>query len=314
MSGAFQPARLDVDPSILDSQLNIVGSNEEEDIFRSIKSPSQPKIETLMPEAEYPSLLAYPKPGLCLKTRNAQGKKFFLNLCRLDEIPAPTPITEKELERVIADEDYTTLWRVPMSIGEPRTVKDKSGSDSLAADVAVNSTWFTETMEPSQVFTTFVLTVAMEGLGDKYSDQARLDRDGWVVLKNKKYTGTDTPPHRIQKRASSGISQVEGGSKHQAKQRVQELKESNKTPLYKIEKDEILNPSLLRASVYLPGVRNFKDLNLEIGGDRVLLECEKTRHLLDVFLPFSLDADSSTAAFNAKDCVLRLNIPIAASS
>ena len=32
-----------------------------------------------------------------------------------------------------------------------------------------------------------------------------------------------------------------------------------------LEKDEILNPSLLRASVYLPGVRNFKDLNLEIG-------------------------------------------------
>ena len=36
MSGAFQPARLDVDPSILDNQLNIVGSNEEEDIFRLI--------------------------------------------------------------------------------------------------------------------------------------------------------------------------------------------------------------------------------------------------------------------------------------
>ena len=97
---------------------------------------------------------------------------------------------------MIADEDYTTLWRVPMSIGEPRIVKDKAGGESLAADVAVNSTWFTETMEPSEIFTTFVFTVAMEGLGDKHPDQARLDREGWVILKNKKYMGTDTPPHR----------------------------------------------------------------------------------------------------------------------
>ena len=31
--------------------------------------------------------------------RNAGGKKFFINLCVLDEIPPPTPITEQELER-----------------------------------------------------------------------------------------------------------------------------------------------------------------------------------------------------------------------
>ena len=27
---------------------------------------------------------------------------------------------EDELERMIADEDYSNLWRVPMSIGAPR--------------------------------------------------------------------------------------------------------------------------------------------------------------------------------------------------
>lgn len=318
MAGKFQPARLDVDPSILDNQLNIVGGNadEENDIFKSMTNTSQPKIETLLPEEEYPSLVVYPKPGLCLKTKNAKGTKFFVNLCRLNEIPAPTPISEQELERVIADEDYTTLWRVPMSIGEPRTVKDKAGGESLAADVAVNSTWFTETMEPSEIFTTFVFTVAMEGLGDKHPDQARLDREGWVILKNKKYMGADTPPHRIQKRASSGISQVQSAQPSKAQNKpqkaIEEVKVSNLTPQFKIEKDSILDPSELTASVHLPGVRNFKDLNLEIGGDRLLLESPKTRHLLDVFLPFPLDPQCATAAFNPENNVLRVSIPISA--
>jgi hypothetical protein len=42
-----------------------------------------------------------------------------------------------------------------------RLEKDKSGSECLAAEVAVNATWFEQTMEPSIVFTTFVITVAI---------------------------------------------------------------------------------------------------------------------------------------------------------
>ena len=44
-----------------------------------------------------------------------------------------------------------------------RKEKDKSGAECFAADVAVNSDWFSSTMEPSEVFTAFVITVAMEG-------------------------------------------------------------------------------------------------------------------------------------------------------
>ena len=44
--------------------------------------------------------------------------------------------------RMIADEDYTNLWRVPMSIDRPRQAKDKSGASCLAADVALNADWF----------------------------------------------------------------------------------------------------------------------------------------------------------------------------
>ena len=67
---------------------------------------------------------------------------------------------ERELERMIAEEDYSNLWRVPMSLGEPRKEKDKSGGECWAAEVAINANWFEE-MAASQVIiivTIFVST------------------------------------------------------------------------------------------------------------------------------------------------------------
>ena len=37
------------------------------------------------------------------------------------------------------------------------------------------------------------------------SEHGRLDRDSWVVLKNKKSMGDALPAHRIQQRATAGI-------------------------------------------------------------------------------------------------------------
>ena len=52
-------------------------------------------------------------------------------------------------------------------------------------------------MVNSIAFTTFVINVAMEGLCEKYGDEANLDRQNWVILKNKKYLGT-LQRHHIQ--------------------------------------------------------------------------------------------------------------------
>ncbi|XP_023335054.1 PIH1 domain-containing protein 1-like [Eurytemora carolleeae] len=315
MPGNFQPARLDVDPSILDSKLSFVtDDNEMESMFKQISTSSKPKISSLIPEEEYPSSIAYPKPGLCMKTRNADGKKFFINLCVLQEIPPPTPISEQELERVIADEDYSTLWRVPMSIGAPREIKDKSGVECLAADVAINSTWFQETLVPSLIFTTFVLTVAMEGLCDKHGETARLERDGWTILKNKKYMGSEVPPHRIQKRASAGISDLNTKTEVAATKEVEEVKRVSVTktqvPQYKIEKNSIENPEELTATVFLPGIKHIRHISLDIGEDRLILEVRQSNILLDIFLPYNLNPDASTAVFNPSSSLLILSLPI----
>jgi len=232
---SFQPARLEVDPSILDSNLLVVEPGEQE-LFPGEKSlfpelgrgslVQEAELPSLLPTPQYPSITAKPKPGICIKTRNESGEKFFMNLCKLDEIPAPPPIDDKELERLIAEEDYSNLWRVPMSLGAPREVKDKSGTTCMAADVAVNSEWFA-TMEASETFTAFVITVGMEGLGDKYPGEVRLDRNSWTRLKNKKMMGEDTvPAHRIQQRHTSAIQTVneEVTAEKQAKPLIEETK------------------------------------------------------------------------------------------
>ena len=76
-----------------------------------------------------------------------------------------------------------------MSLGAPRSEKDKSGKDCYSCDVAVNSVWYDQTMVDSLTFTTFLVTLAMEGLCNKYGDTCNLDRQNWSILRNKRYMG-----------------------------------------------------------------------------------------------------------------------------
>jgi len=65
MSG-FQPARLDIDPSIMNNKLSIVDSEDEmESMFKQMSASNRPKIESLVPEVDYPSLVVYPTWTLC---------------------------------------------------------------------------------------------------------------------------------------------------------------------------------------------------------------------------------------------------------
>jgi len=334
---SFQPARLDVDPSILDSNLMIVSNPETDQVaslFSSLSPPTAAPLSSLLPEDDYPSTTVTPKPGLCIKTKNIAGSKFFINLCKLAEIPPPPPLDESELTKMIESEDYTSMWRVPMSLGAPRKEKDKAGVECSVAEVAVNTAWFEGTMLDSMVFTSFVVTVAMEGLADKYGEEARLDRQNWTVLKNKKFLGESCPSHRIQMRASAGIQQVEerlGGNKVQEiqkkelmKQQMQEIpnkkfqekirkKEmalSDLEPKYRFMKKPISNPVELEATIWLPGVKGLREITLDVGEDRVVLVCTKQHYMLDVFLPFTLNCEQTVATFEKDEQILSVIIPL----
>ena len=176
------------------------------------------------------------------------------------------------------------------------------------------------------LFTGFVVTIAMEGLCDKYGDQANMDRNNWTILKNKKFLGDTCPAHTIQKRQNVGIEHIEESSgitevkstDGRRKAIIQELSPKDATstlssdiePDFEIRKEPNTDPVQLKCRVNLPGVASVKDISLDLGEDRIVLDCVKTKHHLDVFLPYNMDVDKSSATFIRDEHVLSLTLPI----
>lgn len=231
-----------------------------------------------------------------------------------------------------------------MSLGAPREETDKSGVKCFASDVAINGTWYEDTMDGSLAFTTFVVQVSMEGLCEKYGDQCNLDRQNWTVLKNKKYLGK-LQRHHIQQRARGNkIKEIEndaGRAKIQVlqdgssaemvsavktkkldsaatKKAVETIsskpstKTKESTPKFKLIKEpkESNDPEFLIAEVELPGVRSRREITLDLGEDRIVLEARKTGYILDIFVPFSIRQDDCGAQFHRDKQTLTVTMPL----
>lgn len=83
-----------------------------------------------------------------------------------------------------------------MSITEIRLTPDKSGKDAVVCDVAIHSQFFRK-VEAQFIFRDFLVTIIFEALDTKYNIQ--IDRDTWIILKNRKCMGT-LVKHRVQNR------------------------------------------------------------------------------------------------------------------
>lgn len=336
----FQPQKLDIDEQIFDRNLKIIDDGEEKIAALGGPPRSKPDVRSLLPEPSYPSIQVTPEPGLCVKTKNVKGAKVFINLCKIQEIPPAPPLTEDQLLEIISKEDYTSTYRVPMSLGSPRPEKDKGGAECLACDVAINSAWFEDTMEESVAFTTFVINLAMEGLCDKYGDDVNLDRQNWNILKNKKYLGT-RQRHHIQQRQKKIhevgdptdtaipekkkplISEIGAGSEVSKTKslvhppgvvvRPHSLCTEGKTPEFKLMKEPINTalPQFIVAEIKLPGVKSHRELTLDIGEDRLVLEARKVGYLMDIFLPYNLATDLCCAQYHRDMEALTVTMPIA---
>uniref|UniRef100_A0A8V5GPZ2 Uncharacterized protein n=1 Tax=Melopsittacus undulatus TaxID=13146 RepID=A0A8V5GPZ2_MELUD len=119
-----------------------------------------------------------PPPGLCV----------FLNVCHSREVPPPPPLSPDELWRLLHGPDPSpeVNFRIPMSLGEPHAELDKAGQPCTAYDVVVNSGFF-HTLKADPMYLEFFLTVAMEGLSEKYGVELDLN---WRVLQNRKFLGS----------------------------------------------------------------------------------------------------------------------------
>lgn len=329
-NGVFQPQTLDVDETIFDKNLKIVDDQELDDQLTGIfpglgknanLSTSKFKAERkLLPQEDYPAVQVTPTLGMCIKTKNVKNEKVFINLCKIQEIPPAPPLSEDKLKDIIASEDYTSDFRVPMSLGAPRDEKDKTGGKCSACDVAINSIWYEETMVNSIAFTTFVINVAMEGLCEKYGDGVNLDRENWIILKNKKYLGT-LQRHHIQQRAGTVGSKIEELSPATAKSNyiTDNEKSSAKIlassePDFTIFKDPIdsQNPAYLVAKIELPGVSSKQEIMLDIGEDRLVCEANSHNHFytMDIFLPYNLNQEGCHAQFYGEKQLLTVKMPV----
>uniref|UniRef100_A0A8C3HN60 PIH1 domain containing 1 n=1 Tax=Chrysemys picta bellii TaxID=8478 RepID=A0A8C3HN60_CHRPI len=149
--------------------------------------PGEPRARGLWVGSEGHQPLPFPlSPGFCIKTHAGSQEKVFVNICRSLHIPAPPDLSHQELECLI-ESDSASSFRIPMSLGEPHAELDNSGNGCIAYDVVINSGFFSK-VEADPFFKEFFITVALEGLADKY--KMDVNHPGWRILKNRKFMGS----------------------------------------------------------------------------------------------------------------------------
>uniref|UniRef100_A0A2R5LCR6 PIH1 domain-containing protein 1 n=1 Tax=Ornithodoros turicata TaxID=34597 RepID=A0A2R5LCR6_9ACAR len=262
---------------------------ELDDLFKSMsKAPEGIKSKTIKPD-----------PGFCVKLKDKDGKKIFINLCHTPHLPEPKGISDEELLKILESEDPTS-YRVPLSLGLPHEELDKSGIPCTAYDVIINGAFF-DKIQQNDLFRNFVITVAIDGIEDKYG--VNPSEDDYVILKNKLYLGV-MPEHAVQDRSSPLISEVEGT--------VTEATGGGKFNVHLTRHTLPGQPDTLVARISLPGVKSANEVLLDVGEDRIVLQAE--RHSFDIFVPCLLNQDDSQAEFNVRHHVLTVMMPIKSSA
>nr|CAD7258791.1 unnamed protein product [Timema shepardi] len=264
-----------------------------------------------------------PELGLCVKTHLLSGGgvgKVFINVCHTSGLPnPPKDVSDEELIKILAS-DEPTGFRVPMSIGEASEHPDKSGNPSIVYDVAVSSDFFAK-VETSPIFKSFLVSVVLEGVQNKYD--ITLDTEEVVILKNRKVMGT-LRPHRVQQREVNTqgpliqevyppINTSSSGSKIKPRQgssasplQVEKLdtvlptsQTVERKPEYRIICEPVEGePQHLVGEFKLTDVLSSQELTLDVGEDRIVLEGRKKGYLIDVFVPYLIDQDNTSALFD----------------
>ncbi|XP_073526534.1 PIH1 domain-containing protein 1-like [Phyllobates terribilis] len=157
------------DKSLLSVEMN---TNMEEALYEQMLMKAKQEIQSRIPNLPE-SRQIRPQSGFCIKTRTSKNTKIFINICKSNQIPAPPDLTEQELVSILESDDPSG-YRVPMSLGEPHVEVDNSGCGCTAYDIVINGTFF-EKIKNNELFREFFITVAMEGLENKY--QMELSRD-----------------------------------------------------------------------------------------------------------------------------------------
>ncbi|XP_021917248.1 PIH1 domain-containing protein 1 isoform X1 [Zootermopsis nevadensis] len=302
MSRKKNSVLLEVDRSIIENNL-LIEENQNEDLRDLFPTRTSQQTE------DVPWKLVKPTPGICVKTHTEDGDKVFINICQTPELPGPDDISEETLVKIWSSDDHSS-FRVPMSIGEAHEEADKAGNPTVAYDVAINPEFYKKT-ENSKLFLTFLLTVVMEGLMDKYG--LHLATEDYVILKNRKVMGC-LLPHRVR----------QTGSRKPAGPLIQEMTPpvhtSSRQPRYRIRREPPRSepPEYLVAEFFMKDVTNSRDVTLDVGEDRIVLDSPgrvgQQGYQLDAFIPYSVDQDKCSASFNTDTKILTLKMAVISES
>ncbi|XP_067624114.1 PIH1 domain-containing protein 1 isoform X2 [Eurosta solidaginis] len=191
----MQPTNfLDADNSLIQQNLRFVRNEVEDELnqyFSCAQSGDTTNSSSLAPPRDYK--IVQPKPGVCIKSfKTNSNEKFFINVCQTDEIPAPEDITEEELAEILQSEAPSS-FRIPMSISDPRTTKDKSNNSVDVCDIAINPKFFVK-VQKSFLFKDFFMALIAEALNDKYNVQLKIEKS--IILQNRKFIGA-LVQHRV---------------------------------------------------------------------------------------------------------------------
>lgn len=304
-----KPVFLDADPSIMENNLNFVKEPDEEEINKIFGfSPST--LETK---------IIKPFPGLCIKTREIDSnQKIFINVCKTDAIPPPKNISEEEISIILESDvldDKLRKFKIPMSIGTVRSETDHNYQPVKVCDVAINTVFF-ETLPQRPALKQFFYCILFEGLREKHK---LFCSDDGIVLKNKKSFG-NLQTHVIRKsvieqnikREKSAIEllQIQGEQDTTDKPKIEVLDDGIRSPLYRLylKRDD---RDVLYAEFRLPDIINAaKELTLDIGMDRILLESKIKRYFVDIFIPMYVNQNEVISTFDNLSKILTVVMPI----
>lgn len=289
---------LDVDDTIIRKNLLLAETKQEdEDLGKLLKTF----------EAPIPTITFRPLPGVCIKTKTDKGEKVFINLCHTSELPPPKDITDEEFYLLLESERPN--WCIPMSIGHERFESSKDGTQCLTYDIALNTKYFNK-IQKEKVYFTFTILATFDAIEDKH--EKTLDNKGYVVLKNRKVTGT-LHDHRVQKReirqpelvkAKQLIEEIPEAEMKKIDKKSAELNAPNDTVTVDesnfilLRKPKDGNTQTLMAFFKLPNQSCCKDISVNINKDRVVIEAPDFNYCIDIFLPHLIDQAKAIASID----------------
>lgn len=233
------------------------------------------------------------KPCFCVKAKDTtSGKKIFINFKLSSEVQYPDlDLTEDqfiEIYQTPAIERY----RIPIIIGQLFWTTDKKKESSYVVDIQINENYLRTRILTSEIMKSFLLTIAIETLENKYNDPQSVKNtkqflghslkilvEDCVVLQNKK----NQEKGKLVNNKITILDELNSLSDASKKDLVESIENEP------AEYDVYFRPSSSRLECCLYNLMELPK-NINFNEDRITVTCQKeNKVLMDIYVPFELD-------------------------